>query len=42
MRTVVFLNILKYLFNVGLIENKWILIFSFAINFLQDDILVEE
>lgn len=42
MRTVVFLNTLKYLFNVVFIENKWILIFSFAFNFLQDDILVEE
>ena len=26
----------------GLIEGKWILIFSFAFYFLQDDILVEE
>lgn len=42
MRTVVFLNILKCIFNFGLIEDKWILIFSFAFNFLQDDILVEE
>ena len=26
----------------GSIEDNWILLFSFAFNFLQDDVLVEE